>query len=75
MQAKAEDILTDSCGVSVKRALLRENLEVLPSVSLELFSDACYSDVATPGVGGYLHGLYWYFAGRHSDVTLVGKTN
>jgi hypothetical protein len=31
-------ILTDSCGVSVKRALLRENLETLPSVSLELFS-------------------------------------
>ena len=27
-------ILTDSCGVSVKRALLRENLEVKPSVSL-----------------------------------------
>ena len=19
-------------------------------------------DVATPGMGGYLHGLYWYFA-------------
>ena len=45
-------ILTDSCGVSVKRALLRENLEVLPSVSFELFSDACYADVAVPGVGG-----------------------
>jgi hypothetical protein len=54
-------LLTDSCGVSVKRALLRENLEVLPSVSFELFSDACYADVTTPGVGGYLHGLYWYF--------------
>jgi hypothetical protein len=54
-------ILTDSCGVSVKRALLREDLETLPSVSLELFSDACYADVTVPGVGGYLHGLYWYF--------------
>jgi len=63
-----QHILTDSCGVSVKRALLRENLEVLPSVSLELFSDACYADVATPGVGGYLHGLYWYFAVPASDV-------
>ena len=61
-------ILTDSCGVSVKRALLRENLEILPSVSLELFSDACYADAATPGVGGYLHGLYWYFAVPASDV-------
>jgi integrase len=61
-------ILTDSCGVSVKRALLRENLETLPSVSLELFSDACYADVATPGVGGYLHGLYWYFPVPAPDV-------
>eukprot|EP00900_Chrysochromulina_parva_P017747 jgi/Chrpa1/25974/Chrysochromulina_OHIO_Genome00027933-RA len=61
-------ILTDSCGVSVKRALLRENLETLPSVSLELFSDACYADVATPGMGGYLHGLYWYFPVPAPDV-------
>jgi hypothetical protein len=61
-------ILTDSCGVSVKRALLRENLETLPSVSLELFSDACYADVAIPGVGGYLHGLYWYFPVPAPDV-------
>ena len=64
-------ILTDSCGVSVKRALLRENLEILPSVSFELFSDACYADVAVPGVGGYLHGLYWYFPVPATDVPLL----
>ena len=61
-------ILTDSCGVSVKRALLRENLEVLPTVSFELFSDACYADVSVPGVGGYLHGLYWYFPVPADDI-------
>ena len=64
-------LLTDSCGVSVKRAVTRERLESLPSVSFELFSDACYSDVAVPGVGGYLHGLYWYFPVPAVDVSLL----
>ena len=64
-------LLTDSCGVSVKRALKRENLETLPSVSFELFSDACYADIAIPGIGGYMHGLHYYFPVPLADVPLL----
>ena len=64
-------LLSASCGTSVKRALSRANLESPPEISFFLSSDACYSDVAIPGLGGFAHGLYWYFAVPQEDVPFL----
>ena len=66
-----QHLLTHACGVSVKRALLRSELERLPSVHFDLTSDACYAEVKTAGIGGYMHGLYWYFAIPEADRPLL----
>ena len=64
-------LLSSSCGTSVKRALSRANLESPPEISFFLSSDACYSDVAIPGLGGFAHGLYWYFSVAPEDVPIL----
>ena len=64
-------LLVQACGVSVKRALLREELDVQPSITFDLTSDACYSDVDVAGIAGFMHGLYWYFAVPDEDYEVV----
>jgi len=66
-----QSLLTHACGVSVKRVLHRSELEALPSVHFDLTSDACYAEVDTAGVGGFMHGLYWYFAVPDADRPLL----
>ena len=53
-------LLFQSCGVSVKRALLREELETPARIFVDLTSDACL-DSDQAGLGGFCHGMYWYF--------------
>ena len=60
-----------SCGVSVKAALLRDELEPSARVLFEMSSDACYADVTRAGVGGFLHGIYWYFEVPEGDRPIL----
>jgi hypothetical protein len=66
-----QKLLVRACGVSVKQALLRSELETLPTMHLDLTSDACYAEVLTAGIGGYAHGLYWYFPVPDADRALL----
>ena len=56
-----QTLLFESCGVSVKRALLRDELEDPPKVFFDVTSDACLADVERAGIGGFCHGLYWFY--------------
>ena len=49
-----QTLLFESCGVSVKRALLRAELEDPPKVIFDVTSDACLADVDRAGIGGFL---------------------
>ena len=62
------NLLLRSSGVSCKRALFRSELEIGPGWFVDVTSDACYADVAEPGVGGFCHGLYWLFVVPPDDV-------
>ena len=64
-------LLLHACGVSVKKALLRSELEALPTLYFDLTSDACYALVDTAGIGGFMHGLYWYFGVPDEDRPLL----
>ena len=64
-------LLVRACGASVKRALLRNELEPLPEIYFDMTSDACYADVERAGIGGFMHGLYWYFAVPEADRPLL----
>ena len=52
---------SESCGVSVKRALPRVELEDPPKVFFDVTSDARLADVDRAGVGGFCHGLFWFY--------------
>ena len=56
-----QTLLFESCGVSVKRALLRAELEDPPKVFFDVTSDACLADVDRAGIGGFCHGLFWFY--------------
>ena len=56
-----QTLLFESCGVSVKRALLRDELEDPPKVFFDVTSDACLADVDRAGIGGFCHGLFWFY--------------
>lgn len=56
-----QTLLFESCGVSVKRALLRAELEDPPRVFFDVTSDACLADVDRAGIGGFCHGLFWFY--------------
>ena len=56
-----QTLLFESCGVSVKRALLRAELEDPPKVFFDVTSDARLADVDRAGVGGFCHGLFWFY--------------
>ena len=56
-----QTLLFESCGVSVKRALLRAELEDPPKVFFDVTSDACLADVERAGIGGFCHGLFWFY--------------
>ena len=56
-----QTLLFESCGVSVKRALLRTELEEPPKVFFDVTSDACLADVERAGIGGFCHGLFWFY--------------
>ena len=56
-----QTLLFESCGVSVKRALLRAELEDPPNVIFDVTSDACLADVDRAGIGGFCHGLFWFY--------------
>ena len=60
-------LLTRSGGVSVKRALLRDEMEPSPSLYILACSDACL-DNGVAGLGGYSHGFYWQFDVPYEDV-------
>jgi len=64
-------LLFRSCGVSVKRALLREEVESKPRIFIDLTSDACLADVEQAGLGGFCHGLYWTFVVPAEDRDLL----
>ena len=54
-------LLFEPCGVSVKRALLRVELEDPPKVFFDVTSDTCLADVDHAGIGGFCHGLFWFY--------------
>ena len=56
-----QTLLFDPCGVSVKRSLLRSELEAPPKIFIDVTSDACLADVARAGIGGFCPGLYWFY--------------
>ena len=56
-----QTLLFGSCGVSVKHALLRTELEEPPNIFFDVTSDACLADVDRAGIGGFCHGLYWFY--------------
>ena len=60
-----------SAGVSVKRALQREQLEPLPSLTVVMDSDACHGDASVSGIGGYCHSFYYYFPVPSEDEDIV----
>lgn len=64
-------LLAGSCCVSVKRALMRTELEKTPDLRLDIYSDACHADVETSGIGGYCHGLYWFVPVEPQDRPYV----
>lgn len=56
-------------GSSLKRAILRSELEPPPRTYIDLTSDACLpdGDATVPGIGGFCHGLYWSFFPPSAD--------
>jgi hypothetical protein len=56
-----QTLLFGSCGVSVKHALLRTELEEPPNIFFDVTSDACLADVDRAGIGGFCHGLNWFY--------------
>ncbi|KAL3928372.1 MAG: hypothetical protein SGPRY_002412, partial [Prymnesium sp.] len=64
-------LLLHSAGISVKRALLRGELDGEPQFFIDVSSDACLSDVAIAGIGGFCHGLFWYLPVPKGDRSTV----
>lgn len=64
-------LVMHSAGVNVKRAVSRDALEPPPSVQFVLDSDACYGDEPIAGIGGYCHGMFWYFPVPKEDMPWV----
>ena len=62
-----QNLLFRSCGVSVKRALLRDELETPTKTFIDVTSDACLADVDRAGIGGFCHGLYWFYEVPEAD--------
>ena len=58
-------------GVSVRRAVLRKDTSPPPRAIIALCSDACLGDDDPPGLGGFCHGLYWYFPIPKEHIDLV----
>ena len=56
-----QTLLLESCGVSVRRALLRAELEDPPKVFFDVTPDACLADVDRSGIGGFCHGLFRFY--------------
>ena len=56
-----QSLLFRSCGVSSRRAILREEIESRPRITIDVTSDACLADVERAGIGGFCHGLFWFF--------------
>lgn len=54
-------LVASSAGVSAKRAVDRRELEPQPRLTVILDSDACSGGEEMAGIGGYCHGLYWYW--------------
>ena len=68
---RGQALLFEPCGVSVKRALLRVELEDPPKVPFDVTSDTCLADVDHAGIGGFCHGLFWFYTRypKMSDLT------
>ena len=66
-----QTLLFESCGVSVKRALLRAELEDPPKVFFDVTSDACLADVDRAGIGGFCHGLFWFYEVHCRCIRLI----
>ena len=64
-------LVLQSAGVSVKRAIQRERLEPMPALTLHMDSDACHGDAEVSGIVGYCHGFYYYFAVPAEDEDIV----
>lgn len=62
-----QSLLFRSCGVSVRRAILREETEPRPRTFIDTTSDACLDDVERAGIGGFCHGLYWFYEVPEED--------
>ena len=63
--------LASAGGVSTRRSILRHEIAPPPSLILALCSDACLGDEDPPGMGGFCHGFYWYFAIPPEHTRLV----
>ena len=64
-------LVVRSGGVSAIRAVHRHEVEAPPSLYIDVTSDACYADVERAGIGGYLHGYYWFFEVPQADRPLL----
>ena len=63
--------LAEAGGVSVRRAILRQDTTPSPHLLIALCSDACLGDDDPPGIGGFCHGYYWYMAIPREHIDLV----
>ena len=64
-------VLIASCGgLNVKSAF--RSCKLAPASLLKIISsvDACYGDTDPTGVGGFCHGLWWYFLVPLLDISL-----
>ena len=67
-------VLIASCGgLNVKSAFL--SCKLAPASLLKIISsvDACYGDTDPTGVGGFCHGLWWYFLVPLLDISRCGR--
>ena len=60
-------LLFQSCGVSFKQSVLRAEVEPPPQLFFDVTSDACLADEERAGIGGFMHGLYWFFEIPEND--------
>ena len=53
--------LFEPCGVSVARAPAACRARGSSKVFFDVASDTCLADVGHAGIGGFCHGLFWFY--------------
>ena len=66
-----QETLAHAGCVSIRRAVLRDEISPKRAITIALCSDACLGDEDPAGIAGFCHGMYWYLRIPSQHIPLV----